>query len=214
MCSNLHKSKIAAKIWKICPLLPSSDVAGGQGANRPRQKLCPPSCPPNEITFCTEVYGELPFWVPVSPPAHPSAPLAAPSFWKVWLRPASIESHIIGATFVPQPLRLYNILCDGTPLIQLSIEKHAKPRLCNCNFTPHVTIYVENFVHRNPLIRDKIVFQALFLDADQVYFLRYKHVNSATVFLLWHDGFFTRSDLDKKIMRLQSTHIRIQTILG
>ena len=29
----------------------------------------------------------------------------------------------------------------GTPLIQLSIEKHAKPTLRDCNFTPHVTIF-------------------------------------------------------------------------
>ena len=57
--------------------------------------------------------------------------------------------------------------------------------------------YFEAFVHRNPLIRDKILFQALFLDADQVYFLRYKHANSATVFLLWHAGLFTRSGLDR-----------------
>ena len=132
-----------------------------------------------------------------APLLTPQPPLPPPHFEKSGYAPASIEFHIIGATLVPQPLRLYNILCDGTPLIQLSIEKHAKPRLCNCNFTPHVTIYVENFVHRNPFIRDKIVFQALFLDADQVYFLRYKHVNSATVFLLWHDGLFTRSNLDK-----------------
>ena len=30
--------------------------------------------------------------------------------------------------------------------------------------------YFEIFVHRNPLIRDKILFQALFLDANQVNF--------------------------------------------
>ena len=35
--------------------------------------------------------------------------------------------------------------------------------------------YFETFVHRNPLMRDNILFQALFHDADQVYFLRYKH---------------------------------------
>ena len=59
----------------------------GEGVTSPWQKVCPLS-PPNEITLCTEVYGELPFWVPVSnSPAHPWAPLAAPSFWKVWLRP-------------------------------------------------------------------------------------------------------------------------------
>ena len=46
--------------------------------------------------------------------------------------------------------------------------------------------YFETFVHRNPLIRNEILFQDLFRDADQVYFLRYKYANSATVFLLWH----------------------------
>ena len=35
-----------------------------------------PLSPPNEITLCTEVYREPPFWVPVSPPpVHPWAPL-------------------------------------------------------------------------------------------------------------------------------------------
>ena len=51
--------------------------------------------------------------------------------------------------------------------------------------------YFETFVYRNPLIKGKVLFQALFLDADQVYFLRYKHANSTTVFLLWHAGLFT-----------------------
>ena len=36
----------------------------------------------NEITLCTEVYGEPSFWVPVSPPAHPWAPLPPPHFEK------------------------------------------------------------------------------------------------------------------------------------
>ena len=126
---------------------------------------------------------------PLSPPCRPlilkslATPLLPSNFTS--LVPLLFHSHC-GCNF---------FLCGGTPLIQLSIEKHAKPRLCNCNFTPH--IYVENFVHRNPLIRDKILFQAWFLDADQVYLLRYKHVNSATVFLFWHTGLFTRSDLDK-----------------
>ena len=47
---------------------------GGRGNCPPWLKLCPP----NEITLCTEVYGELPFWVPgsqrprslVSPPCR------------------------------------------------------------------------------------------------------------------------------------------------
>ena len=47
------------------------------------QKLCPPLAPPNEITLCTEVYGEPPFWVPVSPPCSPlSPPLPPPHFEK------------------------------------------------------------------------------------------------------------------------------------
>ena len=170
----------------------------GAGGDRPRQRLCPPLCPQMKLHSVQRSMENCHFESQSAPPpAHPSVLLATPSFQKSGYAPASIEFHIIGATLVPQALRLCNILCGGTPLIQLSIEKHAKPRLCNFNFTPHVTIYVENFVHRNPLIRDKILFQALFLDADQVYFLGYKHVNSATVFLLWHAGFLTRSDLDK-----------------
>ena len=182
---------------KIRPLLPSSGVAEGQGATAPGRNSAP-LLPPKWNYILYRGLWRAAILSPSQPPLLiPQPPLPPLHFEKSGYAPASIEFHIIGATLVPQPLRLYNILCDGTPLIQLSIEKHAKPRLCNCNFTPHVTIYVENFVHRNPLIRDKIVFQALFLDADQVYFLRYKHVNSATVFLLWHDGLFTRSDLDK-----------------
>ena len=41
----------------------------------------------------------------------------------------------------------------GTPLIQLSTEKRAKPTLRDCNFIPH-----ESFVDRNPIIRDEILF--------------------------------------------------------
>ena len=57
--------------------------------------------------------------------------------------------------------------------------------------------YFETFVRRNPLIRDEILFLALFRGANQVYLLRYKHANSATIFLLWHAGLFTRRDLDR-----------------
>ena len=55
-------------------------------------------------------------------------------------------------------------------------KKRTKPTLCNCNFTPQRQ-YFETFVLRNPLIRDEILFLALFRGADQVYFLRYKHTN-------------------------------------
>ena len=37
-----------------------------------------PSCPPNEITPCTEVYGELPFWVLVCTPPPPPRSLVSP----------------------------------------------------------------------------------------------------------------------------------------
>ena len=46
----------------------------GQELRPPPGRNSAPLLPPNEITFCTEVYGELPFWVPVSPPAHSWAP--------------------------------------------------------------------------------------------------------------------------------------------
>ena len=51
----------------------TSGVArGGQwGGRPPPAETLPTSCPPNEITLCTEVYGESPFRVTVSPPAHP-----------------------------------------------------------------------------------------------------------------------------------------------
>ena len=94
-------------------------------------------------------------------------------------------------------------------LIQLSTEKHTKPTLCNCNFTPQRQ-YFETFVHRNPLIRDEILFLALFRGADQVYFLRYKHTNhfSAVACRPLH-----QKRLGQEFMRLQSTHIRNQTFL-
>ena len=100
---NRHQSVM---MWKSCTgqgnlnsiffkntanssLIPPSGIARGGGGTAPCQKLCPP----HEITLCTEVYGESPFWVPVSPPAHPWAPFAAPSFWKVWLCPWSLLLH-------------------------------------------------------------------------------------------------------------------------
>ena len=106
---------------------------------------------------------------------------------------------------------------SGRPLIQLSTEKHTKPNLCNCNFTPQRQ-YFETFVHRNPLIRDEILFIALFRDADQVYFLRNKHANSATIFLIWHAGLFTRSDLDRNscaynLRTFEVTHFGITWII-
>ena len=67
---NLESHKISPAQWH--------SQRGAGGWLPPWQKLCPLS-PPNEITLCTEVYGEPPFWVPVSPPPsltpEPSLPL-------------------------------------------------------------------------------------------------------------------------------------------
>ena len=72
----------------------SGVARGGRGATTHLAKTLPPFPPQNEITLCTEVYWELPFWFPVSPPpTHPWAPLAAPSIWKVWLRPCQGCKH-------------------------------------------------------------------------------------------------------------------------
>ena len=73
---------------------------GGQGDNRPLTENLPPSCPPNKITLCTEVYGELPFWVPVSPPPRslvspPCRPLILKSLATPLLCWASIKQNEI-----------------------------------------------------------------------------------------------------------------------
>ena len=41
------------------------------GGDCPLAESLSPPLAPNEITLCKEVYGELPFWVPVSPPCRP-----------------------------------------------------------------------------------------------------------------------------------------------
>ena len=50
-----------------------------------------------------------------------------------------IFRHLIALPQRTWPLPQYR--SGGTPLIQLSIEKHAKPTLRDYNFTPHVTIF-------------------------------------------------------------------------
>ena len=87
------------------PYPPSSGGAGADGATAPWQKLYPLS-PPNETTLCTEVYGEPPFWVQVSPtPCSPQGPpLPSPHFeksgytplyrkesWQVWCKKLFLE---------------------------------------------------------------------------------------------------------------------------
>ena len=90
---------------KRCVVSHCSGVARGQGATAPWQELCPPLAP-NEITLCTEVYGEPPFWVPVSPSlAHPWAPLAAPHFEKSGYAPVALNVCIkIEKKWISQPI--------------------------------------------------------------------------------------------------------------
>ena len=68
--------------WEVL-LIISGVARGGQG----------PPLPQNEITLCTEVYGELPFWVPVyPPPCRPlilkslATPLLTAHNWQKWKR--------------------------------------------------------------------------------------------------------------------------------
>ena len=68
---------------------------GGRGATAPFGRNSAPLLPPNEITLCTDVYGERPFWVLVSPPCSPLSPPCHPSFWKSGYAPAG-ESKIVG----------------------------------------------------------------------------------------------------------------------
>ena len=72
----------------------TSGVArGSQGGDCPLAETLPPSCP-HEITLCTEVYGESPFWVPVSPP-HLSPP-CRPLILKSLATPLDVtRSHLI-----------------------------------------------------------------------------------------------------------------------
>ena len=65
---------------------------------------------PNEMTFYTGVYGELPFCIPLSPRAS----LATPSFWKVWL-----HSCLPASSSVPSPPRLSSSLFLSPSFIQL-----------------------------------------------------------------------------------------------
>ena len=68
---------------------------GGAGDNHPPDRNSAPLLPPNEITLCTEVDGEPPFWVPVSPPAHPSPPLPLPHFEKSDYAPVIYTTDLI-----------------------------------------------------------------------------------------------------------------------
>ena len=52
----------------VCTHQWHSQGRGCRGQLSPCRNSAPPLAPPNEITLCTEVYGEPPFWVPVSPP--------------------------------------------------------------------------------------------------------------------------------------------------
>ena len=53
---------------------------GGAGGESPLVRSSAPLHPPNEMTLFSGVYGEPPFWVPVSPPA--CLPLLPPHFEK------------------------------------------------------------------------------------------------------------------------------------
>ena len=83
---------------------------GAGGATAPSgRNSAPPPCPPNEITLCTEVYGELPFWVPVSPPCSPLSPPCRPLILKSLATPLPVgNARFIGSKRVDSgPLTIF-----------------------------------------------------------------------------------------------------------
>ena len=79
----------------FCCYLDQEPSGGGRGVTTPLAETLPPSCPPNEITFCTGVYGEPPFWVPVSPPlTPPCCPLILKSLAMPLQEPVTEQSAI------------------------------------------------------------------------------------------------------------------------
>ena len=83
---SIHKSQnpMAMERWLIIltGIAQWRSQRGGRGWLPPLAETLPPFCPPNEITLCTEVYGELPFWVPVNPPISPLSPPCRPLIMK------------------------------------------------------------------------------------------------------------------------------------
>ena len=72
-CSKFRSRSIKSLIGET----QTSFLCRGLEPPPPPSEAQPPLSPPNEMTLCTGFYGEPPFLSPV----------AAPSFWKVWLRP-------------------------------------------------------------------------------------------------------------------------------
>ena len=87
-------------IEKVIPMLCNSGVArGGRGRPPPWQKLCPLSPPKWNYTLCRGLWRTA-ILSPSQPPTHLWAPLAAPSFWNVWLRPCSVKTKPIITTAI------------------------------------------------------------------------------------------------------------------
>ena len=72
---------MAATLGSVATEGPVRRSQRGRG-DRPRQNDAPPLLPPNEITLCTEVYGELPFESQSAPLLTPEPPLPSPHFEK------------------------------------------------------------------------------------------------------------------------------------
>ena len=81
----------AGTSWMFCmDLTVRRQPSGVAGGGLPPGRNSAHPLAPNEITLCTEVYGEPPFWGPVSPPPlTPEPPLPPPHFERSGYAPAA-----------------------------------------------------------------------------------------------------------------------------
>ena len=98
----------------------------------------------------------------------------------------------------------------GTPLIQLSIEGHAKSTLRDCNFTPHVTIFWKFCWQKSHNQRWNFILSFISWYRSSLLFeiqaREQRHRFSALAC-----GPLHQKRPGPEFMRLQSTHIRIST---
>ena len=101
------------------------------------------------------------------------------------------------------------VLEGCTPVNKLSIRKYANIVFCNCNSTPHVTLFWKVFWQE--LLRQTWNLNlSLVWCVDQGYFLRYRPVNNAIAFSVFACSPLRHIRPGPEFMRLHSTQIQIQ----
>ena len=128
-------------------------------------------------------------------------------------------SDLVYCALMGLPLACGQVLCtalvphkSGTPLIQLSIEKHAKTMLCDCNFIPHVTMFGKFCSQKSLNWRWNFILSFISWCRSSLLFKiqarEQRHRFSALACRPLH-----QKQLGPEFMCLQSTHIGIQTFL-